>query len=196
MSNAAIKIEVSEGAVKAMAVGAVVLGFVWLIWKLSEDKPEEHLPIEAEEFSHLKAVTPSRLDEVQYDVGIVEHVSALFGAGHYAQAVEEACKRLYKTIREVSGYNEKDGTRLIDIVFREKKILQFKDVTEAHIRGVEDGYTEGMRYLSKSVRNLIAHSTIQITEVDALTSINLACFLAYQVEHNTIRILDAPKEDA
>ncbi len=188
--NTGVNIQISEGTVKVMAVGAVALGILWLIWKLNEDAPETHLPKEAEEFSHLKAVTPSRLDEIQYDAGIVPKIRKLFDDGHHAQAAEEACKHLFQIIRNVSGYNEQDGTRLIDTVFVKEKILHFKDITKAHINGVETGFIEGLRYLAKSVRNLLAHDTVTISELSALTLINLACFLGYQVQYNTVRVLE------
>lgn len=191
-----VNIQISEGAAKAMTMGAVALGVLWLIWKLNENMPQEYLPDEAEEFSHLKAVVPSRLDEIQYDVGIVAEIKPLFDDGHHAQAAAEACKHLFEIIRKVSGYEEKDGTLLIDVVFIQKKLLHFKDTTKAHVKGVENGFIEGLRYLSKSVRNLLAHDTITITEMDALTHINLACFLGYQVQYNTVRGLEAPMEAA
>lgn len=187
--TAGVNIQISEGTVKVMAVGAVALGFIWLIWKLSEDAPEDHLPMEAKEFSHLKAVIPSRLDDIQYDVGIVPKIRKLFDDGHHAQAAEEACKHLFQIVRSASGYDEKDGTKLIDIVFVEKKLLHFKATTKAHINGVETGFIEGLRYLAKSVRNLLAHDTVTITGIDALTHINLACFLGYQVQYNTVRTI-------
>lgn len=191
-----VNIQISEGTVKVMAAGAVALGILWLIWKLNEDAPEEHLPKEAEEFSHLKAVTPSRLDEIQYDAGIVPKIRKLFDDGHHAQAAEEACKHLFQIVRDASGYDEQDGTRLIDIVFVQKQLLHFKATTKAHINGVETGFIEGLRYLAKSVRNLLAHDAVTITEIDALTHINLACFLGYQVQYNTVRVIEPPAEAA
>lgn len=187
MEGVGINIQISERAVKTMTIGAVALGVIWLIWKLTEESPENHLPKEAEEFSHLKAVTPSKLDEIQFDVGIVSEVKPLFDDGHYAQASLEACKRLFSVIREVSGYDEKDGTILIDVVFIQKKILHFTESTKAHVNGVEAGFIEGLRFLSKSVRNLLSHDTIEMTQIDALTHINLACFLGHQVQNNTVR---------
>ena len=191
-----VNIQISEGAVKVMAVGAVALGIIWLISKLSEGEVEDALPKEAEEFSHLKAVTPSRLDEIQYDVGIVPEIKRLFDDGHYSQAAEQACKLLFDIIRNVSGYNEKDGTILIDVVFIQKKILHFEDTTKAHVQGVENGFIEGLRYLAKSVRNLLVHDVVTISEMDALTHINLACFLGYQVQHNTTLTIEPPAKAA
>lgn len=196
MTTSGVNIQISENTVKVMAAGAVALGILWLIWKLNEDAPEAHLPKEAEEFLHLKAVTPSRLDEIKYDVGIVPKIRKLFDDGYHAQAAEEACKYLFQIVRDASGYDEHDGTRLIDIVFVQKKILHFKATTKAHINGVETGFIEGLRYLAKSVRNLLAHDTITITEIDALTHINLACFLGHQVQHNTIRVVEPSAEVA
>lgn len=181
-----VSIQMSEGTVKAMTVGAVALGVIWLIWKLSDDSPEGHLPKEAEEFSHLRAVVPSNLDEIQYDAEIVPKIKKLFDDGHHAQASEEACKHLFDIIRRVSGYDEKDGTILIDVVFIQKKLLRFQDVTKPHVNGVESGFIEGLRYLAKSVRNLHAHDTVKIDRISALTHINLACHLGYQVENNTV----------
>lgn len=194
--TAGVNIEISENAVRVMAVGAVALGVLWLIWKLNDNAPEEHLPIEAEEFLRLKAVTPSRLDEIQYDAGIVPKVKKLFDGGHHAQAAEEACKHLFQIVRDTSGYGQKDGAILIDVVFVQKKILHFTDTTKAHINGVETGFIEGLRYLAKSVRNLLAHDAVIITEIDALTHINLACFLGYQVQYNTVRAIEQPVESA
>lgn len=191
-----IHIQISESAAKAMAIGAVALGVIWLISKLSESDEQEYLPREAEEFSHLRAVSPSRLDDIQYDVGIASKVKKLFDDGHHAQAAEEACKHLFDIIRNVSGCHEKDGTILIDVVFIQKKILHFEDTTKAHVRGVEGGFIEGLRYLAKSVRNLLAHDAITISEMDALTHINLACFLGYQVQYNTVLAIEPPAKAA
>ncbi len=194
MNSPGVNIQISENAIRVMAVGAVSLGILWLIWKLNESAPETHLPKEAEEFSRLKAVAPSQLDDIQYDAGIVPKVRNLFDDGHYAQATEEACKHLFQIVRDVSGYNEQDGTLLINTVFLQKRILHFKATTKAHINGVETGFVEGLRYLAKSVRNLLAHDATTLSEVDALTYINLACFFSYQVKYNTVRVIEPSAE--
>jgi uncharacterized protein (TIGR02391 family) len=126
----------------------------------------------------------------------IPKIRKLFDDGHHAQAAEEACKHLFQIVRNASSFNEQDGTRLIDTVFVQKKILHFKDMTKAHINGVETGFIEGLRYLAKSVRNLLAHDTVKINQIDALTHINLACFLGYQVQYNTTRVIEPPAEAA
>lgn len=195
-----IKIELSDNAVKAVVAGAVLIGFMWWVYKLVGEDPDESLPIEAKTFARLPEVTPSRLDEIQYDAGIKEQVRKLFENRHYPQAVFEAVKALLELIKIKTGLREKDGrpidgAELVEYAFNEKRVITFRNIQQPELGNVEKGFIGLLQYLTKTVRNTHAHQTAYVSEADALRDINIACFLAYQIKHNSVVLLSQPSPE-
>ena len=185
-----IKIEISNEAAKAIMVGAVILGIGYLIFKIFENVPENEIPLpqEAKDFSLLPEVSPGSIEQIGYHREGKERASPLLRDGHYVSAVREAAVALYDVIRRKSGVKD-DGTSLITKVFRgSNRVLEFVGVAPSHITNAEDGMIGFLESFSKYTRKIQMHATVAISDRDALLYVNLASFLAEQVEKHTVLI--------
>lgn len=106
-------------------------------------------------------------------------VEGLFSDGHYANAVEDACKVLDLLVRMRSGRTDLSGTDLMHTVFSPKSpILKFNDLSSDS----DESEQRGMMYLYAGVmlafRNPRAHGLIDDDAEEALDIISLVSFLA------------------
>lgn len=106
-------------------------------------------------------------------------VEKLFADGHYANAVEDACKVLDLIVRMRSGRVDLSGTDLMQKVFSPKSpVLRFSDLSTES----EQSEQRGMMYLYAGVmlafRNPRAHGLISDEAEEALDIISFVSFLA------------------
>lgn len=106
-------------------------------------------------------------------------VEGLFSDGHYANAVEDACKVLDLLVRMRSGRMDLSGTDLMHTIFSPKSpILKFSDLSTDS----DESEQHGMMYLYAGVmlafRNPRAHALINDDAEEALDIISLVSFLA------------------
>ncbi len=179
------KIELSDNAVKWIVVGALLLGALWLISKIFEDKSLD-LPDEAETFSKMPELQPNNYCDIQYAPTIKKEVESLFKSNQFNEAVFKATKCLFDLIRKRSGIFEEDATQLIDRAFAKNGPLQFEGVAEPHIKNINSGLVDGLRFISKYCRRIPAHSNQEMLPQDALLQINLICWFADQIEQYTL----------
>lgn len=103
-------------------------------------------------------------------------VAELFSDGHYANAVEDACKVLDGLVKIRSGNHELSGTKLMQYVFSpDKPVLRFNDLTSE----TDKSEQQGMMFLYSGAmlafRNRRAH---QIVEDDPEKALEYIAFLS------------------
>ncbi len=106
-------------------------------------------------------------------------VEKLYRNGHYANAVEDACKVLDLLVKMRSGREDISGTDLMKTVFSPKNpILRFSDLTNESERSEQ----EGMMYLYAGAmlafRNPRAHGLLTDDAEEAFQAISFVSFLA------------------
>lgn len=106
-------------------------------------------------------------------------VSKLFEDGHYANAVEDACKVIDELVRIRSGKHDLGGTDLMQTAFSPKNpVLQFSELTNDSERSEQ----QGMMYLYAGAmlafRNPRAHGLLRDDPEEALEIITFLSFLA------------------
>lgn len=185
-----INVQFSDEAVKAIVIGGVALGFLYLIYKVSQNASDKQIPLpaEAKDIANSSEVSPKSIDDIGYHAGLRERVEPLFRGGHFVSAVRESCVALFDIVREKSGIKG-DGAELIGRVFRSKdKTLVFTNPGPNHVKVDDASRVEILIGFTKMIRNLHMHATIEISKEQALQQINMACYLADQVENYTICI--------
>jgi len=190
--SSGVKIEFSENAVTAIAVGACFLGFCYLIYKLTEPVEGEGqvLPKEAKDFSMLPSVSPETFEQIGYHSEVKSRAGPSFRAGDYSGSVRAAILAFYDVIRKKSGIAA-DATNLIQRVFRGKApVLKFQLSAPAYIENADVGLIDMMEGFSKSVRKIHMHAEISLTKTQALQEICIACYLADQVERYSYVVPD------
>ena len=127
-------------------------------------------------------------DELNIHPEIKQAVSRLFKDGHYANAVEDACKVLNSLVKIRSGKHDLGGTELMQKVFSPNNpILKFNDLQS------ETGKSEqqGMMFLYSgamlALRNPRAHEIIEDDPEKALEYIAFLSLLAKSLD-KAIRI--------
>jgi uncharacterized protein (TIGR02391 family) len=105
-------------------------------------------------------------------------VTPLFENGHYANAVEDACKVLDALVKLRSGRSDLSGTDLMHAVFSPKNpILRFSELKTDSERSEQ----QGMMYLFAgamlALRNPRAHGLIQDDPESALKCVAFVSFL-------------------
>jgi len=114
---------------------------------------------------------------------IARAVTKLFEDGHYANAVEDACKVLDLLVRMRSGRSDLGGTELMQAVFSPKNpVLKFSDLqTES-----EKSEQQGLMFLYAGAilafRNPRAHGLIQDNAENALDYIAFLSLLAKMLD--------------
>lgn len=184
----AIHIEISDEAAKAIMAGAVILGVGYLIYKLLENVPDDQIPLpdEARDFSELPEVSPESLEQLGFHGEVRDRAVPLLESGHNVAAVREASVALYDVIRQKSGANG-DATNLVTTVFRgSNRILKFVNVAPNHITNAEDGLIGFLESFSKFTRKIQMHASLEMSDREALLHVNLAAFLAEQVEKHAV----------
>ncbi len=185
-----VSFEISDEAAKAIMMGAVILGIGYLVYRLLKDTPEEEIPLppEAKDFTMLPEVTPKTIEQLGYHPEVRERATPLLRDGHHVAAVREAAVALYDVVRRKSGLNF-DGTQLITRAFRGAgRILEFVEIAPAHIINAEDGLVGYLESFSKYTRKIQMHATVSLSREDALLQVNIAGFLAEQVEERTVTV--------
>lgn len=183
-----LNIQISDEAAKAIMVTAVVLGMAYVVYKVIENMDENLIPLpqEAREFSRLPEVTPTSFDQIVGHAEVRQRTLQLFRDGHYVSAVREAAVALFDIVRRKSGVKE-DGTTLVQRAFRgSARVLQFVNIAPAHVTNADDGLIGHLESFAKHTRKIQMHSSVELTEQEALIQINLACYLADHVERNAV----------
>lgn len=110
---------------------------------------------------------------------VLRAVEKLYLDGHYANAVEDACKVLDLLVKMRSGRIDIAGTELMQAVFSPKSpVLRFSDLSTESERGEQ----QGMMFLYAGVmlafRNPRAHGLLTDDPEEALEVISFVSFLA------------------
>ena len=114
---------------------------------------------------------------------IARECTALFENGHYAEAVENACKVLDFLVKMRSMRSDPSGTELMQLVFSPKApILRFNEQTNDSERSEQ----QGMMYLFAgamlAIRNPRAHGIVQDHPQAAVEYISLISMLAKSLD--------------
>lgn len=183
-----ININLSDNAVKTIVGGACFLGFCYLLYKLFEPNSDNRieLPAEASDFAKLPTVSPESFKQIGYHRGVKAKALPSFNAGDFCGAVRSAAVAFYDVVRHKSGIDA-DATNLIQKAFRgENPKLRLQISAPAHVTNVDDGLIQMMEGFSKSIRKVHMHAEIDISQEQALQEINIACYLAEQVERSEV----------
>jgi uncharacterized protein (TIGR02391 family) len=106
-------------------------------------------------------------------------VDKLFRDGHYANAVEDACKVLQNLVQARSGRSDLSGTPLMQHVFSPKTpVLRFNDLQTESERDEQQGLMFLYAGAMLALRNPRAHSLIQDDPEQALEYIGFLSLLA------------------
>ena len=126
------------------------------------------------------SANPSRaLESLQLHSQIADASVELFRGGHYANAIEDACKVLDQMVKMKSKRSDPSGTELMQLVFSPKApLLKFND----QLNDSEKSEQQGMMYLYSGVmlafRNPRAHGLLSDDPIVALEIIGFVNFLA------------------
>ena len=137
--------------VRSSELAAIAAEIQAVVNSLGMGKPEE--PTELSTLGHF-------ID--MYDVLVTcaplrSATRQLFSDGHYARAVEEACKSLNNSVQDKSG-EPLDGVALMQRVFTEKDpVLRLNNLRTTSQRDEQSGYMMILSGLMRGVRNPRAH---------------------------------------
>lgn len=110
---------------------------------------------------------------------VARAVTPLFENGHYAHAVEDACKVLDLLVKMRSGRNDVSGTELMQTVFSPKNpVLKFNDLQTDSDRSEQQGLMFLYAGAMLALRNPRAHGIVQDTPESAVEYIGLVSMLA------------------
>lgn len=114
---------------------------------------------------------------------IARAVTKLFKDGHYANAVEDACKILDALVKLRSGKNDVSGTELMQIVFSVKNpILKFNDLQTESDKSEQQGMMFLFAGAMLAFRNPRAHQIIEDNPETALEYIAFLSLLAKSLD--------------
>jgi len=127
------------------------------------------------------------LESLNLHPDVADAVMELFKGGHYANAIEDACKVLDLMVKMKSKRSDPSGTELMQLVFSQKNpILKFND----QANDSEKSEQQGMMYLYSGTmlafRNPRAHGLLTDDPIVALEIIGFVNFLAKAL-HRTKR---------
>ena len=134
--------------------------------------------------THFDPVTRAKKNFSSMDLHpeIVRASAKLFDDGHYANAIEDACKVLDNLVRMRSGIDDKSGTTLMQHVFGTSPSLVFNSLTIESERSEQ----QGMMFLYSGVmlafRNPRAHQIVQDDPEAALEMIGFISFLCKNLD--------------
>jgi uncharacterized protein (TIGR02391 family) len=110
---------------------------------------------------------------------IADAVVELFRGGHYANAVEDACKALDLLVKLKSKRSDPSGTDLMRLVFSTKSpILKFNEQEDQSERSEQEGMLHLYAGAMLAFRNPRAHSLVSDDPVEALEIVGFVNFLA------------------
>lgn len=113
-------------------------------------------------------------------------VGTLFRNGHYANAVEDACKVLDVLVKMRSGKFELSGTELMQKVFSPNApVLRFNDLTSETGRSEQQGMMFLYSGAMLALRNPRAHDLVQDDPEQALEYIGFLSLLAKALDRTT-----------
>lgn len=117
--------------------------------------------------------------------------SKLFEDGHYAQAVENACKVLDALVKLRSMRSEPSGTELMQLVFSPRSpVLKFNDQTNSS----EKSEQQGMMYLFAgamlAIRNPRAHGLVEDHPDNAVEYISFINMLAKALDRTSTNLTE------
>ena len=183
-----VNIQISDDAMKLIMTSVVLLGVGYMVYKVFEKLPDSQIPLpqEAKEFADMPEVSPETVEELGFSHSVRDRVSPLLGKELWVQAAREASVALYDVIRKKSGVQE-DATTLVRSVFRgSKRVLRFVDIAPQHIQNAEEGLIHYLEAFSTHTRKIHMHASVQLEKKEAFLIVNMAAFLAEQVEKKTV----------
>jgi uncharacterized protein (TIGR02391 family) len=125
------------------------------------------------------ASSPPSLDLLDLDPQLGDRIGPLFRDGHYANAIEDACKVLDLLVKLRSGRDDLSGTELMQTVFSERNpVLKFND----GVTDTDRSEQKGMMFLYAgtmlALRNPRAHG---FRPDDAGTAIQVISFINFLI---------------
>lgn len=170
--------------------GVVILGLGYLTYKYFDGLPKTEIPLpkEAEKFSEFPSVKPSSVDEIAYNEEVRKRAIPLLEKSLWRDAVRESAVALFDVLRSKSGIDE-DATTLVRKAFRGAKCkLKFVGIAPSHITNADEGLIHYLEGFCTHTRKIHMHASVQVSKEDALWMVNLAAYLADQIENNTVQI--------
>lgn len=120
---------------------------------------------------------------LEFHPEIQRAVGDLFKNGHYANAVEDACKALDGFVKFRSGRSDLAGTDLMNTVFSPKNpILRFNDGVSESDKSEQQGMMQLFAGAMLAFRNPRAHQIVTDDPENALEILSLLSFLAKAVD--------------
>ena len=172
----------------------VLLGVGYLVYKVFENLPDKEIPLpqEAKEFSELPEVSPETINELGFSKTVTQRVEPLLRKELWVEAARESAVALYDVIRNKSGVHE-DSTTLVRSVFRgTKRVLKFVNIAPEHIKNADEGLIHYLEAFSTHTRKIHMHASVSLSRKETFLIVNMAAFLAEQVENKTIHARVAP----
>ena len=141
------------------------------IWSSSEVAEAEDTDLATEKLHWL-----AQFDAFVTDSGLRGSCRSLFGGGYYALAVQRACTYIDNTVRQKSGYADKDGADLMRAVFSPKNpILRLNKLETRSDRNEQQGYMEIFAGTMIGIRNPRVHEyDLEDSPVEALERLVMA----------------------
>lgn len=122
---------------------------------------------------------PPSLESLGLHVELRQRVVPLFKDGHYANAIEDACKVLDLMVKLRSGRDELSGTDLMQTVFSEKSpVLRFNEGLTETDRGEQRGMMFLYAGTMLALRNPRAHG---FQPDDAATALQIISFINFLI---------------
>lgn len=99
----------------------------------------------------------------------------LFKDGHYAQAIEEAFKKVISLVKKKSGRKDLDGFNLMSTVFsKQKPLLKFNSLSDRTEEDEQQGWMHLYQGAVLGIRNVKAHSNA--VQKDSKKASEYLCF--------------------
>ncbi|MEW5913083.1 MAG: TIGR02391 family protein [Thermodesulfobacteriota bacterium] len=126
---------------------------------------------------------PSTLEGFELHPTIISAVGPLYRDGHYANAVETACKVLNNLVQNSSGVFDKDNTELMLHVFSANSpILAFNELKDDTDKSEQQGMMHLYQGVCLAFRNPRAHKLLDDDSELAFGMIHFVSFLAKLLE--------------
>jgi uncharacterized protein (TIGR02391 family) len=132
--------------------------------------------------------TPRSLAGIDLHPAIEQAAAQLFRDGHFANAVENACKALNNLVQMKSGNYLLDNTRLMSTVFNKNNpTLAFNELTNQSDNDEQEGFMHLYMGVCLAFRNPRAHDLTEDEPGIAFGMIVTVSFLAKMLDHATTR---------
>jgi uncharacterized protein (TIGR02391 family) len=150
--------------------------------KFINEKLADHLGASAQ------SGMPRSLVGVDLHPAIEQAAAQLFRDGHFANAVENACKALNNLVQMKSGNYQLDNTRLMSAVFsKNNPTLAFNELISQSDNDEQEGFMHLYMGACLAFRNPRAHDLTQDEPSMAFGMIVTVSFLAKMLDHATTR---------